>query len=78
MRLKVSSAKRRPFCLGLNELILDAYDKYNIFRGYIIHYLFFLRQCLWGNREGHDSDVTMGTRVSQITGDLIVLTSCLV
>ena len=23
MRLKVSSAKRRPFCLGLNELIVD-------------------------------------------------------
>ena len=22
MRLKVSSAKRRPFCLGLNELIM--------------------------------------------------------
>ena len=24
MRLKVSSAKRRPFCLGLNELIFDS------------------------------------------------------
>ena len=37
MRFKVSSAKRRPFCFGLNELIACTYGSVSLSSGYSRH-----------------------------------------
>ena len=57
MRLKVSSAKRRPFCLGLNVLTLKWHRKMNFFlkdaKAYLFQSISWLLVALWHKEPGH-------------------------